>query len=138
MAYEDFCDLCCKCWQQKYGCLVIDKDSAFNDRWYRKRLNDFAMWSIDIDTLTWITAKIIKEIVKEITKTSDSIRKKYRALKTDKIEEDIALERHFKLIIDPDTDCQKRHWLQGYYHDWNILFGRKRGTKPKMIEYFVR
>jgi len=59
--------------------------------------------------LTWITAKIVKEIVKEIAKTSDSIRKKYRALKIGKMEEDIALERHFKLIIDPDTDCQKRH-----------------------------
>ncbi|EGI65475.1 hypothetical protein G5I_06035 [Acromyrmex echinatior] len=42
-----------------------------------------------------------EKIVKEITKTSDSIRKKYRALKTGKIEEDIALEKHFKFIIDP-------------------------------------
>ncbi|KYQ52380.1 hypothetical protein ALC60_08543, partial [Trachymyrmex zeteki] len=42
-----------------------------------------------------------KRIAKEIAKTSDSIRKKYRALKTGKIEEDIALERPFKPIIEP-------------------------------------
>ncbi|KYN16037.1 hypothetical protein ALC57_11721 [Trachymyrmex cornetzi] len=41
-----------------------------------------------------------EKIAKEIAKTSDSIRKKYRALKTGKME-DIALERHFKPIIDP-------------------------------------
>ncbi|KYM96919.1 hypothetical protein ALC62_12414, partial [Cyphomyrmex costatus] len=37
----------------------------------------------------------------EIAKTSDSIRKKYRALKTGKMEEEIPLERHFKPIIEP-------------------------------------
>ncbi|KYQ51397.1 hypothetical protein ALC60_09498 [Trachymyrmex zeteki] len=42
-----------------------------------------------------------ERIAKEIAKTSDSIRKKYRALKTGKMEEDIALERHFKSIIEP-------------------------------------
>ena len=42
-----------------------------------------------------------EKIAKEIAKTSDSIRKKYYALKTDKMEENIALERHFKSIIDP-------------------------------------
>jgi len=41
-----------------------------------------------------------EKIAKEITKMSDSIRKKYRALKTGKIEENIVLERHFKSIID--------------------------------------
>jgi len=41
-----------------------------------------------------------EKIAKEITKTSNSIRKKYRALNIDKIEENIALERHFKSIID--------------------------------------
>ncbi|KYQ53669.1 hypothetical protein ALC60_04233 [Trachymyrmex zeteki] len=41
-----------------------------------------------------------ERIAKEIAKTSDSIRKKYRALKTGKMEEDIALERHFKPIIE--------------------------------------
>jgi len=34
-------------------------------------------------------------------KTSDLIRKKYRALKTGKIDEDIILEKHFKLIVEP-------------------------------------
>ena len=37
-----------------------------------------------------------ERIAKEIAKTSDLIRKMYRALKTGKIEEDIALEQHFK------------------------------------------
>ncbi|KAL6255611.1 hypothetical protein P5V15_012859 [Pogonomyrmex californicus] len=40
-------------------------------------------------------------ITKQIAKTSDSIRKKYRALKTDKIDEDVALERRFKPIVEP-------------------------------------
>jgi len=34
-----------------------------------------------------------ERIAKQIAKTSDSIRKNYRALKADKMEEDIALER---------------------------------------------
>jgi len=42
-----------------------------------------------------------ERIVKQIAKTSDSIRKKYRALKTGKMDEDIALERHFKPVIEP-------------------------------------
>ncbi|KYN29554.1 hypothetical protein ALC57_00996 [Trachymyrmex cornetzi] len=42
-----------------------------------------------------------EKVAKEIAKTSDSIRKKYRALKTGKMDEDIVLERHFKPIIDP-------------------------------------
>ncbi|XP_070521848.1 uncharacterized protein [Cardiocondyla obscurior] len=40
-------------------------------------------------------------IVKKIAQTSDSIRKKYHAMKTGKMEEDIALERHFKPIVEP-------------------------------------
>jgi len=40
-----------------------------------------------------------EKIAREIEKTSESIRKKHRALKTGRIEEDIALDRHFKLII---------------------------------------
>ncbi|KYN23133.1 hypothetical protein ALC57_04457 [Trachymyrmex cornetzi] len=43
MPYENFCDLCRKCWQQKYGFLVIDKDSALTDGRYRKGFNDFAI-----------------------------------------------------------------------------------------------
>ncbi|KYN21765.1 hypothetical protein ALC57_05866 [Trachymyrmex cornetzi] len=42
-----------------------------------------------------------EKVAKEIAKTSDSIRKKYRALKTGKMNEDIALERRFKPIVDP-------------------------------------
>jgi len=42
-----------------------------------------------------------ERIAKQIAKTSDSIRKKYRALKAGKMEEDIALERHFKPIVEP-------------------------------------
>ncbi|KYN16677.1 hypothetical protein ALC57_11066, partial [Trachymyrmex cornetzi] len=42
-----------------------------------------------------------EKIAKEIEKTSDSIRKKYRALKTGRIEEGIALDRHFIPLIEP-------------------------------------
>jgi len=38
-----------------------------------------------------------EKIAKQIAKTSDS----FRALKTGKMEVDIALERHFKLIVEP-------------------------------------
>jgi len=41
-----------------------------------------------------------ERIAKQIAKTSDSICKKYRALKAGEMEEDIALERHFKPIIE--------------------------------------
>ena len=44
-------------------------------------------------------ANVRKKITREIEKTSESIRKKYCALKTDRIEEDIALDRHFRPII---------------------------------------
>jgi len=43
----------------------------------------------------------IKNREKQIVKTSDSIRKKYRALKAGKMEEDIALEKHFKPTLSP-------------------------------------
>ena len=42
-----------------------------------------------------------ERIAKQIAKTSKLIRKKYRALKTGKIEEDIALEKYFKPIVEP-------------------------------------
>ena len=54
--------------------------------------------------LTW--TKIInriEKIAKEIAKMSDSIREKYRALKIGKMEEDIALERHY--YRSSETDC---------------------------------
>jgi len=42
-----------------------------------------------------------EKIAREIAKTSQSIRKKYRALKTGKIEEDVVLEKQFKPITEP-------------------------------------
>ena len=42
-----------------------------------------------------------EKIAKEIEKMSESIRKKHRALKIGRIEEDIALNRYFKPIIKP-------------------------------------
>ena len=42
-----------------------------------------------------------EKIVNEIAKTSKSIRKKYRALKTGRLNEDVTLERHFKPIVEP-------------------------------------
>jgi len=41
-----------------------------------------------------------EKVVREIEKTAESIRKKHRALKTGKIEEDIATKSHFKPIIE--------------------------------------
>jgi len=40
-----------------------------------------------------------EKVVRKMEKTAESIRKKYRALKTGKIEEDIATKNHFKPII---------------------------------------
>ena len=42
-----------------------------------------------------------EKIAREIEKTSESIRKKYRALKTGKIEDDITVKRHLGPIIEP-------------------------------------
>jgi len=42
-----------------------------------------------------------ERIAKQIAKTSDSIHKKYRALKTGKIKENIGLEKHFQPIVEP-------------------------------------
>jgi len=42
-----------------------------------------------------------EKIAREIEKTSESIRKKHRALKTGKIEDDIAVKTRFKPIIEP-------------------------------------
>jgi len=52
MSYEDFNELYHKCWQQKYGFLVIDKDSALTNGRYRKGFNEFAVRLVDIDTST--------------------------------------------------------------------------------------
>lgn len=42
-----------------------------------------------------------ERIAKQIVKTRDSIRRKYHALKTGKMNQNSALERHFKPIIEP-------------------------------------
>lgn len=42
-----------------------------------------------------------EQLAREIEKTSDAIRKKHRALKTGRIEEEIAMERRFKPIVAP-------------------------------------
>jgi len=41
-----------------------------------------------------------ERIVKQIAQTSDSIRKMYHVLKSDKIEEDIALEKYLNPIVE--------------------------------------
>lgn len=43
MTFEDFCKLCRACWQQKYGFLVIDKDSEIDSGRYRRGFNEFAV-----------------------------------------------------------------------------------------------
>ena len=40
MSYDEFCAVI---WQQKYGFLVIDKDSALINGRYRKGFNEFAI-----------------------------------------------------------------------------------------------
>ena len=42
MSYDEFCALYGDCWQQKYGFLVIDKDSALKDGRYRKGFNEIS------------------------------------------------------------------------------------------------
>ncbi|EFN86951.1 hypothetical protein EAI_14030 [Harpegnathos saltator] len=42
-----------------------------------------------------------EKVAKKIAKTNESIRKKYRALKTGRMVENAALERHFKPVIEP-------------------------------------
>jgi len=41
-----------------------------------------------------------ERVTKQIAKMSELIRKKYHVLKTDKIEEDIALEKYFEPIVE--------------------------------------
>ena len=52
---------------------------------------------IDIDALE---IKDRERIAKEIAKTREAIRKKHQALKTGKVEEDIALKRYFTPIVE--------------------------------------
>ena len=43
MTYDDFYDMCRECWRDKYGFLVIDKDSTLSNGRYRRGFNEFAM-----------------------------------------------------------------------------------------------
>ncbi|KYN20069.1 hypothetical protein ALC57_07575 [Trachymyrmex cornetzi] len=43
MSYDELYALCRDCWQQKYGFVVIDKDSALTNGRYRKEFNEFAI-----------------------------------------------------------------------------------------------
>jgi len=43
LSSEDFCIFCRKCWQHKYGFVVIDKDSPIRGGRYRKGFNEFAI-----------------------------------------------------------------------------------------------
>lgn len=45
---------------------------------------------------------------REIARTRSSIRRKHRALKTGKMEEEIALERRFKPIVEPQRHIAKQ------------------------------
>ena len=43
MSYEDFYELCRYYWQQKYGFVVINKDSALTNGRYKKEFNEHAI-----------------------------------------------------------------------------------------------
>jgi len=76
---------------KKYEFLVIDKDNALKNGRYKKRFNEFAITClVVVDSLPEMNMTDVRErerITRE--KTSESIRKKHHALKTDRIEEDI-------------------------------------------------
>ena len=75
-----------------------------------------------------------EKIVRAIEKTSESIRKKHRALKTGRIEEDISLDRHFKPLIEllrlfvdsPDVRATTRESC-----DEHATSAHKRGRKEE-------
>ncbi|KYQ47747.1 hypothetical protein ALC60_13223 [Trachymyrmex zeteki] len=72
-----------------------------------------------------------ERIAKVIAKTNDSIRKKYRALKTGKMEEDIALERHFKPIIEPLKQIVENAVESSKDPIKNEMFFSGEGEEPK-------
>ena len=78
-----------------------------------------------------------EKIAREIEKTSESIRKKHRALKTDRIEEDMALDRHFKPIIKPlrqIVDSSDVHAIKRQSRDDDAASVTKRERKKKEEE----
>jgi len=80
-----------------------------------------------------------EKIAKEIEKTTESIRKKHRALKTGKIEEDIAIKSHFKPIIEPlqkIVDNSSRRAIKDEPHDDDVdietTFAQKDAVRRNM------
>ena len=75
---------------------------------------------------------------REIEKTSESIRKKHRALKTGRIEEDMALDRHFKPIIKPlrqiFDSSDKVHAIKRQSRDDGAASASKRERKEEEEE----
>lgn len=45
MSFDKFNELCAKCWQAKYGFIVIDKDSSQGQGRYRRGFNEFVVIS---------------------------------------------------------------------------------------------
>jgi len=104
MSYKDFSELCRNCCQQKYGFLVIDKDSALPTNDTEKDLTSLQssvaerLFVIDIShwkNINMAENKDVRKrekIVREIEKMTELINKKHRVLKIGKIEEDIDQE----------------------------------------------
>jgi len=73
-----------------------------------------------------------ERIAKQIVKTSDLIRKKYRALNAGKMEEDTALEKHFKPIVEPLKQIVKTLLARNLIWNQNeTLFLGEEEPKPK-------
>jgi len=80
-----------------------DTEKDLTSLWCRGAVSRYRYINVE-RTSTWLRHKDIREcekVVREIEKTAKSIRKKHRALKTSKIEEDIATKIHFKPTIEP-------------------------------------
>ena len=78
-----------------------------------------------------------EKIAREIEKTSESIRKKHRALKTGRIEEDIVTKRHFEPLIEPlqkIVDNSSTHAIKEEPRDDDVetSFVQKDTTKSKI------
>ncbi|XP_036144224.1 uncharacterized protein LOC118646060 [Monomorium pharaonis] len=77
-----------------------------------------------------------EKIAREIEKTSESIRKKHRALKTGRIEEDIVTKRHFEPLIEPLQKIIDNSGVRAIKEEpiGNVSFTRKR-EKEEGEEY---
>ena len=78
-----------------------------------------------------------EKIAREVEKTSESIRKKHRALKTGRIKEDIILDRHFKRIIkflQQIVDSSPVRAIKRYSRDDNAASASKRERKEEEKE----